>query len=288
MQTVKKQKLSELAKSKGVYAFLLVGVFVVVTAVLIAINRQSGQPEIKNPVDLNEEPMNLVENKPDQNATPSKEDVDDHTSSTDTKDNLSSNNEQQEKPSKDPEENALSKNENEETANLEEVTKNEVSDTDQVAQEVKPVIVNTTVESLSFKPETGLIWPLDGNVIMNYSDDRTVYHATLMQFKTNPAILIDGEAGEQVVASAKGIVSSIENHADTGLTVTLDIGDGYQLVYGQMDETKLKVGDVVEEGEVLGVLAKVSKYYSLEGDHLYFQVLNSDTTVNPMLLLRDE
>ena len=123
---------------------------------------------------------------------------------------------------------------------------------------------------------------------MEYSADRTVYHQTLQQFKVNPAILIQGEVGSEVISAAKGIVSSIELKPDTGLTLTMDIGNGYKLVYGQLQESSLKVGDVIDEGEVIGNLDKVSKYYSVEGNNLYFQVLNTEDTVNPMSLLKVE
>lgn len=289
MQTVKKQKLSELAKGKGVYAFLLLGVFVIVTAVLISVNNQSGQqPQQNNLVDLNEDPLDVAHNDGDKSATPNTDEVDSHKSSNEVTDNGDLTG--RDRPSTLPGGDTIS-NTNEDTnvaANTEEqsTANNEVANKP-VEEEVKPVI-NTTLESLNFNPDNGLTWPLQGKIIMEYSDDRTVYHQTLQQFKVNPAILIQGEVGTEVVSSAKGIVTSIELKPDTGITLTVDIGNGYKLVYGQLQESKLKAGDVVEEGKVIGKLDKVSKYYSVEGNHLYFQVLNAETTVNPMSLLKEE
>ena len=88
MQTVKKQKLSELAKGKGVYAFLLLGVFVIVTAVLISVNNQSGQqPQQNNLVDLNEDPLDLAQNGEDQSAMPSTDEADVHNEVNEVADN---------------------------------------------------------------------------------------------------------------------------------------------------------------------------------------------------------
>jgi len=42
VQTVKKQKLSEMAKKKVVYATLLVGVFVVVAVALVTMTAKTG------------------------------------------------------------------------------------------------------------------------------------------------------------------------------------------------------------------------------------------------------
>ncbi|MBB2184638.1 M23 family metallopeptidase [Lachnospiraceae bacterium MD1] len=143
------------------------------------------------------------------------------------------------------------------------------------------------MENLSFKADEGLLWPVNGNVIMNYSMDHTIYFATLMQYKCNPAIIIDAEVGTEVKAAATGIVSSIDtDNEETGLTVTVNIGDGYSVVYGQLDNVSLEVGDMVNEGDIIGTVSEPTKYYTLEGSNLYFQVLENEQTVNPMLLLR--
>ena len=288
MQTVKKQKLSELAKGKGVYAFLLVGVFVIVTAVLISVNNQSGQqPQQNNLVDLNEDPLDLAQNGEDLGEMPNTDEADIHNEVSEVADNGELT--ERERPSTLPGGNAVDNtSENTNIAMDTEKTpvKSEVANNTQ-QEEAKPVI-KTTHESLNFSPDNGLTWPLQGKIVMDYSADRTVYHQTLQQFKINPAILIQGEVGSEIVAAAKGIVSSIEVKPDTGITLTMDIGNGYKLVYGQLQESNLKVGDVIEEGEVIGNLDKVSKYYSVEGNNLYFQVLNAEDTVNPMSLLKVE
>ena len=44
---------------------------------------------------------------------------------------------------------------------------------------------------------------------MNYSVDHLVYHALLMQFKINPAIIIGAEVGTEVKSAAEGIITDI-------------------------------------------------------------------------------
>ncbi len=46
------------------------------------------------------------------------------------------------------------------------------------------------VNALHFDPEDGMLWPMEGNVILNYSMDSTIYFATLDQYKYNPAVII--------------------------------------------------------------------------------------------------
>lgn len=133
-----------------------------------------------------------------------------------------------------------------------------------------------------FSEDSILAWPASGAVIMSYSMDQTVFFQTLEQYQYNPAMIIGGEVGEPISASAAGIVTNIEETAQTGTTVTLDMGNGYTAVYGQLADVALSIGDYVSAGETIGSLAEPTKYYSVEGPNLYFEVLKDGDPVDPM------
>lgn len=156
-------------------------------------------------------------------------------------------------------------------------------DSQEIAQ-----VNNPTAKELRFSEEDGLGWPLSGNVIKNYSADKLVYFETLGQFKTNPCIFIEGKKGSEIVAAADGIVMQVKKEDKTGQTIVMDIGDGYTLTYGQLAEIAVKEGDYVKAGEPLAKLATVTKYYRMEGEHLYFKVQKDGQNVNPMTLIRSE
>lgn len=141
-------------------------------------------------------------------------------------------------------------------------------------------------KSLSFKEDHGLLWPMEGDILMKYSMDSAVYFKTLAQYKCNPALLIAGDEGQPVYAAADCMISSIETNEETGLTITAAIGDEYELVYGNLKEGVLKEGDYVKEGQVIGYLETPTKYYVEEGTNLFFEVLQNDAPQDPMLLLR--
>ena len=141
-------------------------------------------------------------------------------------------------------------------------------------------------KQLSFNQEEGLSWPIKGDVLMEYSADKVVYFKTLAQYRTNPALLIEAKEGMDVKASADGIVESVETSEETGRTVSISIGDGFTVVYGQLKDVSVSKGDMVSEGQVLGKIAEPTKYYKEEGTNLYFQVKENKTAVNPMLLLK--
>mgnify|MGYP001658584072 CR=1 FL=1 len=133
-----------------------------------------------------------------------------------------------------------------------------------------------------FSEESILEWPASGAVLINYSMDKTVYFATLEQYKYNPALIVGGEVGEMIGASAPGVVTNIEQNAQTGLTVTLDMGNGYSAIYGQLKEVPLEVGSYVNTGETIGYLSEPTKYFATEGANLYFEVQKDGAPVNPM------
>lgn len=163
-------------------------------------------------------------------------------------------------------------------------------ETQDMASETEAAAASAQVEpsiqpSVSYEDTTPLTWPVAGTVLMDYSMDATVYFATLDQYKYNPALVIGSEVGNQVVASAKGIVDSIAVNEETGTTLTLNLGNSYELVYGQLKEVAVSEGDVVEAGALLGYVSEPTKYYCEEGGNLYFQMKKDGVPVDPFLYL---
>lgn len=156
-------------------------------------------------------------------------------------------------------------------------------ETEETTTQQEEVQTTTTVSSgLHFDADTGLMWPMEGNVILDYSMDSTVYFATLDQYKYNPAVIIAGDVNSKVYAVARGKVTEIDNNEETGCTVTVDLGDGYEAVYGQLKELNFSVGDYVEAGHVIGYVSEPTKYYSVEGSNLYFELKKDGQPVDPV------
>ena len=139
---------------------------------------------------------------------------------------------------------------------------------------------------LHFAATDTIGWPLEGDVILNYSMDRSVYFATLDQYKYNPALIIAGAVNDRVVAASDGQVIGVDTTAETGQTVTIGLGDSYQAIYGQLKELEVSAGDYVSQGDTIGYLAEPTKYYSVEGANQYFAMTKEGIPVNPMDYIR--
>lgn len=144
----------------------------------------------------------------------------------------------------------------------------------------------TAAAVLTFSPEDGMTWPVSGDVILNYSMDAAVYFQTLEQYKYNPAIYISAVEGTPVSACAKGVVKEIGTDAQLGQYVVTTLGSGYEVIYGQLTDLQVEEGATVARGQVIGNVAKTTKYFSVEGDHVYLEILKDGTPVDPLQLLQ--
>lgn len=151
---------------------------------------------------------------------------------------------------------------------------NETAKRDEDAMNTMPV--------LDFSESDTLVWPIVGNVLVNYSMDKTVFFATLQQYKYNPAIIIAATRGEGITAAADGQVTTIYEDPEIGTAVIMNLGDGYELTYGQLTDLTVAEGDVVTTGEIIGKVAEPTKYYSVEGCNVYFKLTKDGQPVNPL------
>ena len=136
-------------------------------------------------------------------------------------------------------------------------------------------------QNLNFTENSLMEWPVRGTVLIDYNLNETVYYPTLDQYRVSPAIAVQAVEDAPVYAAADGQVLSVEQDTCTGTTVTMELGNGYQAVYGQLKDLTVAEGDTVKEGEVIGNVSEPTKYYSVEGPNLYFAVKKDGNPVDP-------
>lgn len=162
---------------------------------------------------------------------------------------------------------------------------NELPEIEPITTEREIEEVNTTEitnQALNFDENSGLMWPIDGGVIMRYSMDQSIYFKTLDQYKRNDALVIESNVGAQVMASEYGVVLSIVEDVETGRTLTVDMGNGYHAIYGQLTEIKVNSGSVIEKGQIIAEINEPTRYYVEEGPNLYFKLMKDDVAIDPM------
>lgn len=173
---------------------------------------------------------------------------------------------------------------------LEEVTEQATETVEEPAAESASVetqnqpVISQTVD-LNFTESSLMQWPVNGQVVLDYNMENTIYFPTLNVYKLNPAVAISAEVGMPVAAVANGKVLSIVENEETGTTVTMDMGNGYQAVYGQLKDVPFQAEEYVSAGSVLGYVNEPTKYYTKEGTNLYFALTKDGMPLDPMQYL---
>lgn len=152
-------------------------------------------------------------------------------------------------------------------------------DTDVQAEQPEPI---PTIPASSFSAGEALSWPVSGTVLIGYSMEKTVFFATLQQYKYNPGMVISANVGDTITSAATGIVETVGQDAELGGYVVVDMGNGYKATYGQLQNISVSKGSIVEVGSVLGYVAEPTKYYSVEGPNAYFALTKEGEPVDPL------
>ena len=174
------------------------------------------------------------------------------------------------------------KSDDNENGNNEEGMFDESQETISEMPEDTEAIATTVQPMLDFSEDDGLVWPIVGDILLNYSMDKTIYFPTLQQYKYHPAIVISATEGETITAAADGRVISVNYDPQLGNTVVMDLGNQYELTYGQLDNITVSEGSYVVTGDIIGNVASPTKYYSLEGANVYFKLTKDGEPVNPL------
>ncbi len=137
----------------------------------------------------------------------------------------------------------------------------------------------------AFTEAGGFYLPVAGEILMHYNMDHTVYFATLDQYKYNPATIISAGVGAPVYACADATVSSIYSNEEIGNAVVLNLGNGYEVTYGQIQGLNCQEGDKVPRGKQIASVASPTIYYSEEGSNLYFAMKKDGEATSAEALL---
>lgn len=159
----------------------------------------------------------------------------------------------------------------------------QISQQESVTEAVEePKIVAQTP---SFQEGDTLQWPIAGEVLLNYSMDKAIYFSTMQQYRYNPSVVIAAKEGDAITAAADATVKKIYHDVQTGNTILFDLGDGYELTYGQLTDITLEEGQQVKAGDIVGKVAEPTIFYSVEGSNVYFKMTKDGEPVNPLEMI---
>lgn len=135
---------------------------------------------------------------------------------------------------------------------------------------------------LNFSDSSKMLWPVRGNIVLDYNMESTIYFPTLDQYKCNPGLVIQSEVSEPVYAPANARVLETGFNEEIGNYLKLDLGNDYSVICGQMKEVEAVQGEYLEQGQLMGYVSEPTKYYSVEGSNLFLEVMHQEKAVDPL------
>lgn len=132
-----------------------------------------------------------------------------------------------------------------------------------------------------FVESEGLLRPVSGEILMPYSMDRSIYFSTMHDYRYNPALVLGADTGTAISACAAGKVINIFSNEEIGHALTVDMGNGYQITYGQLEGINVTLNSYVDKGDKIASVAAPTKYYCVEGSNLYLKMTKNGEPVDP-------
>jgi len=128
--------------------------------------------------------------------------------------------------------------------------------------------------------QQGFIKPVEGRISGEFGGQRIMNKVPKSPHR---GMDIAAKEGTQVKASAAGkVVLAYPNLFYSGNVVVLDHGLGLQTVYAHLKEIKVKLGETVEQGDIIGLVGKTGR---ATGPHLHFGASLRNLRFNPQSLL---
>lgn len=144
------------------------------------------------------------------------------------------------------------------------------------------------IKALKFNKDSELIWPVQGSILLPYDMENTVYYSTLDEYKCNPGLVIQSSKGTAIKAAADGVITKIDENDELGVFIKQAVGNDYIATYGQVVNPEVSAGDFVEAGQTIAYVNEPTRYYTKEGDNIYFAISKGDKPVDPLEFINYE
>lgn len=109
------------------------------------------------------------------------------------------------------------------------------------------------------------------------------YHPILHYRRMHTGVDFAAPKGTPIYASADGTVTTAgrdgKGLSGYGITVVVNHGYGFQTLYAHMNDVKVKSGQKVKRGELIGHVGSTGLS---QGPHLHYEVIQNGTKVNPV------
>ncbi|GAB4293480.1 MAG: M23 family metallopeptidase [Myxococcota bacterium] len=133
----------------------------------------------------------------------------------------------------------------------------------------------------SLLAHTPAIWPVRGWITSDFGNRLDPYTGTKIFHR---GLDVATEPGTSIVAPADGEVIFAALNGTYGKFLAIDHGFGIITRYGHLMKMKVKVGDIVKRGQIIGLVGNTGRS---TGPHLHYEVEVDGIPVNPRTYILD-
>lgn len=127
-----------------------------------------------------------------------------------------------------------------------------------------------------------LSYPCNNTVLKDYSE-AAVYSETMKDWRAHLGIDYAAEIGTDVKSAWEGTVKKVYKDKLYGYTVEIAHSDKLIATYSNLNKNiKVKKGDKVKKGQLVGSVGKSAPIESKEKPHLHFELKLNGVTINPI------
>lgn len=137
------------------------------------------------------------------------------------------------------------------------------------------------------EPSSEMIYPVQGEVITAFAQDTLIYSETLEEWRGHSGIDIRVPQGTTVIAPMDGKIKEANEDELWGKTIVIDHGNGLETKFCNLGTLEMvKVGIDVKQGDHIATVGKTAQIELLMDDHLHFEVIKNQKTVDPRSILK--
>jgi len=113
------------------------------------------------------------------------------------------------------------------------------------------------------------VWPLE-----------TATHYISQGYKSyHRAIDLNRLNGWGIYAAASGVIQIQQTRGGYGNLIIINHGSGWSTYYGHLSEFRVKAGDYVQQGQLIGIMGSTGRS---TGPHLHFEIRQNGSLLNPL------
>ncbi len=147
-----------------------------------------------------------------------------------------------------------------------------------LASQVKPAVEEAIAKEAAYPSGLPVVGKI--NISSEYGVRRNPFGRG--GYEVHKGIDFVGEVGNIITASGDGVVTLAGDKGGYGIAVTIDHQNGYESLYAHMSEMKVKAGESVNRGQIIGYIGSTGRS---SGPHLHYSLYKDGESINPRQLL---